>query len=263
MPFCNFLLTYLNKCASISPILFYFRRSTVQGRKSLSYALISSFLFSSLLVPYTFGMESAESKSNVSSQKENKESFDSSNFSGVTEETINEFKTLDEYILENKDSISEEDFIWIIAKVCSLVSKECKKDEQSGRLLYKHVSSQSIKIRKSKEVIEVRIDDRYNNFADNRTVAYWIIRMLKHFAGIRRLDYSEKFLKDGQTFEVFKTFHCINDLLCDTRDDDKHFYSQWKEKSRWWSPTCDQITINSLLNALSDEYCRKYYRFYS
>ena len=53
----------------------------MQGRKSLSYFLISSFLFSSFLVPYTSGMEGAESKSNVNGQKESKESFDSSNFS--------------------------------------------------------------------------------------------------------------------------------------------------------------------------------------
>ena len=226
----------------------------MQGRKNLSYFLISSFLFSSFLAPYTFGMEGAESKSNVNGQKE---SFDSSNFSGVTGETINEFKSLDEYILENKDSISEEDFIFIIAKVCSLVSKECKEDEQSGRILYKHVSSQSIKIRKSKEVIEVRIDDRYNNFADNRTEAYWIIKMLKHFAGIERLIHNKNFPLDEKTFGIFNNFGCINNILCGIKkDDDNHFYSQWKKSRK-------QITVNSLLNALNREYCHDYYRVYS
>lgn len=228
----------------------------MQGRKSLSYFLISSFLFSSFLVPYTFGMEGAESKSSVNGQKESKESFDSSNFSGVTGETINEFKSLDEYILENKDSISEEDFIFIIAKICSLVSKECKEDEQSGRLLYKHVSSQSIKIRKSKEVIEVRIDDRYNNFADNRTEAYWIIKMLKHFAGITLLFPNKNFPLDKDTFGIFKNFGCMYNLLCSIKDDDNHFYSKWKRSS-------DQITVYSLLEALDRKYCYKYYRFYS
>lgn len=224
----------------------------MQGRKSLSYFLISSFLFSSFLVPYTFGMEGAESKSSVNGQKE---SFDSSNFSGVTGETINEFKSLDKYILDNKGSIKEEEFIGILLMVCDIVKSRLDKGDSCN-----HLSSQSILI---------CCDDKQENFKikleapmkqllplDIYVSVFRLIMMLRHLVlgnlywrkPEKEEYYKSKYPSDEKTCGIFKDKFCKIEMVlrkvCYKSDNETgRAYVCWKKDNNF-------VTIPALKDEL-------------
>jgi len=233
----------------------------VQGRKSLSYFLISSFLFSSFLVPYTSGMEGAESKSNVNGQKESKESFDSSNFSGVTEETIysfHELKSLNEYILDNKNSIKEDEFIGILLMVCDIVESRLDKGDNCD-----YLSGQSIMIccdekhECYKIMLEKKSDSENKIDFDQYVSILRMIMMMKHLVlgyhywrkkGNEEY-YKLKYPSDEKTCGVFKNkFPRLENIL-----KEMYFgklYNRSNRKYAIWKTNNKAVTLGALRYAL-------------